>query len=65
MLTLVRSLMSHVRKENGVETIEWIGLTVVVLMLLAAVAAFIPAGDATIGQAIIDVLESFIRSLSA
>lgn len=54
-------LRSQLGEEEGVETIEWIGLAAVVVALLGAVAAFVPtSGGETIGSAIINVISNWI-----
>lgn len=63
MLTVVQTLISKLQQEEGLETVEWAGMVVVMVVLLLAVAGFISAGDSQIGQAILDVFESWIRNL--
>ena len=60
---LLDNLMLLLKREEGLETVEWAGMVVVMVVLLLAVAAFISAGDSQIGQAVLDVFESWIRNL--
>jgi hypothetical protein len=64
MLNLIQMLAHQLRKEEGLETVEWAGMVVVMVVLLLAVAGFISSGDSQIGQAVLDVFESWIRNLS-
>lgn len=64
LVTFLRSLMVSLRQEDGLETVEWAGMVVVMVVLLLAVAGFISSGDSQIGQAVLDVFESWIRNLS-
>ena len=51
--------------ERGVETIEWIGMAVVVLAIVAGVATFVEAeGGESIGRAIINALIGMIGQLT-
>ncbi|MDJ0754749.1 MAG: hypothetical protein QNJ45_14590 [Ardenticatenaceae bacterium] len=56
-------LMNRLAEEEGLETVEWAGMVVVMVALLGAVTGFITSGDAQIGQAILDVFENWIRAL--
>ena len=51
--------------EEGVETVEWVGMTLVLVTLLAAVSIFIASGDSQIGQAVLDTFECNIRATSS
>jgi hypothetical protein len=64
MLAVILSLVNKLQQEEGLETVEWAGMVVVMVVLLLAVAGFISSGDSQIGQAVLDVFESWIRSLS-
>lgn len=64
MMNLIQMLVYKLREEEGLETVEWAGMVVVMVVLLLAVAGFISSGDSQIGQAVLDVFESWIRNLS-
>lgn len=61
---LWNTLLAALKEEDGLETVEWAGMVVIMVVLLLAVAGFISSGDSQIGQAILDVFESWIRNLS-
>lgn len=56
-------VLTRLRDEEGVETIEWIGLAAVILVLLAAIAAVL-GKDTKVGQAIVDALARMIENIT-
>jgi len=63
---LWRSLRENLNREDGMETIEKIGLGAVIMALIGAIIGVIASGGGeTIGQAIVDVIVSFIEAFKA
>jgi hypothetical protein len=57
----VRHLLARLSLEEGAETVEWLGLAAVVVVLIGAVALYISGA----GQGIIDALRDLINSIIA
>jgi hypothetical protein len=54
-------LLTRLSSEDGAETVEWLGLAAVVVVLIGAVALYISGA----GQGIIDALRDLINSMIA
>lgn len=64
-LGLLHRLGSRLDGEDGVETIEWIGMAAVVLVMLVAVASFMESGGGeSVGQALVNALVNLIGGLA-
>ena len=58
----IAQIIAKLQEEDGLETVEWAGMIVVIIALLMAVAGVIGGlGEATIGQAIINTFASWIK----
>ena len=58
------STIRWLRREEGVETIEWIGLAAVIIALIGVLITVMGGGGGqTIAQAIVDVITNWIRGL--
>lgn len=60
---LYANLYAKLASEDGIETIEWIGLAAVVLVLLGAIGGVF-GDDSSVGQAITNTMTSWINSLA-
>lgn len=59
-----KPLLPTLLSEAGVATVEWAGMGVVLVVLLAAVAAYVAGNGGTpIGSSVVDVMDSWVTSL--
>ena len=65
-LYLRNYIKTALRREEGVETIEWIGMAAVVLALVGALGTVLgKGGGEQVGQAIADTLTNWINQLGS
>jgi hypothetical protein len=49
------------RREGGQATVEWVGLVLLVALALAGAVAFVPLGDRTLGEAVVQAIVCAVR----